>query len=50
MALSTAEDHQFLLAIGLVFIALGAVNCPLSTFFRNRLRYKIVNYLALIKA
>jgi hypothetical protein len=49
MALSTTKDDTFLSAIGLVFIVLGIVYYPLSTYFRNRLRNKIVKHLDLTK-
>ncbi len=49
MALSIAKDDKFLLILGFTFVVFGIVYYPLSTFFRNRLRNKIVKYLGLIK-
>ncbi len=42
-------DNTFLFMISIIFIAIGVLYYPLSTFFRNQLRNKIVKYLDLKK-
>lgn len=49
IALSNTEADEFSQIIGPIFIAVGIIYYPLSTFFRNRLRNRIVEHLDLSK-
>ena len=46
-ALFNTVNDSFFLIFGIVFMTLGFIYYPLSTFLKNRLRNKIVNYLDL---
>lgn len=50
ISISNSLENRFFFILGIVFLTMGIIYYPVSTFLRNRLRNKIVKHLDLIKA